>query len=356
MDLAVGEELCAHIIQVVALLQVAEIGPELGIADEGQLLGLAIQLVEGILLQFVAEPRAEVPLFVGPGNGIRHAEGSHGLDVLRRLGGGHELHPAVREHLRGQGAHEIEYAALGLLVLAEGLVVHKQVHDISVRLLEPSGELLGRQGPLGPAALGEAEGQVVAELVVAEKELQAGLGLGSVDIIRTLPAHNVAGAFREHSLESEVIDLAGDGVGIDELGVAEGHGSDAEVFLDGLLVLLHLVDELGGGGQGGKRVVVGLAEELHLAGGRKLTEAVQHLGGVAVELLERRAGDRKSHLELALALGDGLEKQFIHRQIALLRHSLEDGAVGVVVVVVGVLSYIEEPVLTEPCGLMDLEI
>ena len=101
----------------------------------------------------------------------------------------------------------------------------------------------------------------------------------------------MAGAFGEHGLESEVIDLAGDGVGVDELGVAEGHGLHAEVLLDGLLVLLHLMDELGRGGEGGQGVVVGLAEELHLAGGRQFLEAVKHLRGVAVELLERGAGD-----------------------------------------------------------------
>ena len=103
-------------------------------------------------------------------------------------------------------------------------------------------------------------------------------------------------------------------------------------------------------------MVVGLAEELHATGLGELAEALDDLGRVAVELLQGRTGDGEGQLELALALGDRLEQEFVHRQIALLRDALEDHAVGKIVIIVRVFTDIEKPVQAQAGGLMDLEI
>ena len=121
-------------------------------------------------------------------------------------------------------------------------------------------------------------------------------------------------------------------------------------------MLLHLVDELRLGGQGGQGVVVCLAEELHAAGLGQLAEALDHFGSVAVELLQDRTGDGEGQLEFALALGDRLEQQLVHRQIALLRDALEDRAVGEIIIIVGVFADIEKSVKAQAGRLVDLEI
>ena len=132
--------------------------------------------------------------------------------------------------------------------------------------------------------------------------------------------------------------------------------SDPEQVLDGLLVLEHLVGELGLGSEGRQGVVIGLAQELHAAGLGQGAEAVDHVRREALELLQGGTGDGERHLELALVRMDQLEKLGVHREIALLGDAAEDGAVGEVVIVVGVLADIEESVEPEPGGLMDLEI
>src|SRR5690606_4666576 len=72
----------------------------------------------------------------------------------------------------GHGAHELEDARVGPLVLAEGLVIHEEVDKVAVAVdvVDPLGELLGREGPLAPAAVAEAEGDIVGEAVVLEQE------------------------------------------------------------------------------------------------------------------------------------------------------------------------------------------
>ena len=66
MDLTVGEELRAHIIEVVALLKMSEFIEQGRIIDEGELLVEAVQFVEGFLLEFVSEPCGNVALLVSP--------------------------------------------------------------------------------------------------------------------------------------------------------------------------------------------------------------------------------------------------------------------------------------------------
>ena len=105
-----------------------------------------------------------------------------------------------------------------------------------------------------------------------------------------------------------------------------------------------------------QRVVVGLAEELHAAGSRKRLETVKHLRSIPFELLQGRTGNGKSQLELALVLLDGFKQDFIHRQIAIRSYPSEDGSVGVVVIIMRILTYIEKTIQTEPRRLMHLKI
>ena len=93
-------------------------------------------------------------------------------------------------------------------------------------------------------------------------------------------------ALGEHCLESHIIYLTPDCIGIDELGIPEGDWSDSEILLYSLPVQIRLEFEHLRGGEGSQRMVIGLAEELHAARCSQLPETVNHLRIVAVELLE----------------------------------------------------------------------
>ena len=66
MYFTVGEELRAHIIEVVALLKMSEFIEQGRIIDEGELLVEAVQFVERFLLELVSEPCGNVALLVSP--------------------------------------------------------------------------------------------------------------------------------------------------------------------------------------------------------------------------------------------------------------------------------------------------
>ena len=132
MNSSVREELRAHIIEVVAFLEVTEIGPKSLIVEDGELLGLVIQFLESIILELVAKPGGEVSFLVCPGNRIRNIQRCHRSVFLDSLGRSNELEFAVSDDCLRKVSHKIKDAALGLLVLSEGLVIHKQVHDVVV--------------------------------------------------------------------------------------------------------------------------------------------------------------------------------------------------------------------------------
>ena len=103
-------------------------------------------------------------------------------------------------------------------------------------------------------------------------------------------------------------------------------------------------------------MIVGLGQEFHASGGGQGPEAVNHFRCKALELVQGAAGNGKSNFEFAFVCVDELQHELVHGKVALLGHTAQDGAVGKVVVVVGIFADIKESVQAEPGGLMDLEI
>ena len=91
-------------------------------------------------------------------------------------------------------------------------------------------------------------------------------------------------------------------------------------------------------------MVVGLADELDATGVSEPAEAVDNLRGISVELLKSGTGDGERDLESTFALFYGFEKELVHRKVTLGGDPLQNGSVREIIVIMGVLSYIEEPV------------
>ena len=66
--------------------------------------------------------------------------------------------------------------------------------------------------------------------------------------------------------------------------------------------------------------------------------------------------EKECHLELLAAGGYHLQQELVHGQVAPLGHTAEDGSVGEVIVIMMVVSYVEETVLSETVRLMNLKI
>ena len=103
-------------------------------------------------------------------------------------------------------------------------------------------------------------------------------------------------------------------------------------------------------------MIIGFCKELHAACCGKGLETVDHFRGKPLELVQGAAGDGVSDLELALIGVDEFQHELVHGKVALLGHAAQDGAVGKVVIIMGILADIKESVQAKPCGLMDLEI
>ena len=155
---------------MVALLQVAIVIPEGLVVENREFLILCVELVVGVLLEFVSEPCGEVPLLVRPRDGLRNVEWADSLVELGNLSRGRELEGSIRENRLRKMSHELEYAAGCRSVLSESLVVHEEVDYVAAvidRVLEPAKIGVGIE-----VAAGETERDVIAQGVVPKEQFE----------------------------------------------------------------------------------------------------------------------------------------------------------------------------------------
>ena len=109
---------------------------------------------------------------------------------------------------------------------------------------DPAHILVGREGIFVPFIVGEAEGDIVAQLVVFEQQFQLGHSRGTIEVIGTLPPENVFGTLGDAALETHIGHHAGYLVGVYQLGVTEHFGALPEELFDFVVMLLDLQGKL----------------------------------------------------------------------------------------------------------------
>ena len=66
MDFSIGEEFRAHVVEVVAFLEMTIVSPERRLIGQRHFLVKSIDLVVGVLLELVSEPCGDIPLLISP--------------------------------------------------------------------------------------------------------------------------------------------------------------------------------------------------------------------------------------------------------------------------------------------------
>ena len=115
-------------------------------------------------------------------------------------------------------------------------------------------------------------------------------------------------------------------------------------MLDGFLMLEYLIFELQRTAYRRERVIISLAKEFHTACFCQFLKALQHLRSIAIELLERTSRNGERYLERTIGSLDGLQEGFVHRQVTLLSHSLKDGPIREVIIIMRIFAYIEKSI------------
>lgn len=395
VDIAVGPVLGAHVVEVVACGEFAPVVDDVfhfdfafGIAgcfdfDEA-FFDCAFDFVgffEGVVLHVVAAPCGEVAFGVGPRDELGDVVDSDGVESFECftwrdevIFGGAVLFVGDIEDCFGEFFHEVEDAGVFPLVFTEGFVVHEEVAEVSVAVdvVDPLGEFFGGEWPLFPSLVGEAECDVVGELVVFEEESE-GAVVGSheglvvvavgwaVDVVGGAVSEVAVGSFADGSEESWVAFFVfdfgegfGEFVGVDQLGVSEHGWRLSEVFFDELGVHVHLVGELFLGVDVAEGVEVGLGDELAASCFSKLDEEVEDIGAELFPLVDDGSGDRVGEAEVSLVSFDEVEHELGGWAVALVGDLVADFAVGVFVEVEGV--GVEDGVWLEAVWLVDLEV
>ena len=354
---AVGEVFCRHVEEVVGGLEASPVLFKLAVVAQTHALGHGVELGEGLVLEFVAQPCRGVAGFIGPRHRERHFEFGHRLEELHGLGGGGEFHAAFGGEA-GQRLEELEYARFALLEFAEGLEVHEQIEYLLLLggVGNPGDVFVGGEGIFVPGGVGEAVGDILRELVVLEQELEFGLRGGGVDVVGRFPAEDVLGAFGDAPLVAHGVDLRGELVGVDQLRVSEHLGCHTEQRLDFLLVEVDLYAEFLGVGQRGQRVVVCLGQEFAFACFGKFAQEVDEFGHILLALLQGHARDGDGAAESAAGILDHAQQRFCGGYIGAVCDAGYYVVVGKVVIIIMRVADVEETVVFEAERLVYLEI
>ena len=172
-----------------------------------------------------------------------------------------KLELAALEDGFGQTFHKVENARFRRLVLAEGLVIHENVdHFFLFRQgIQPIDKVLSTE-----TVLHKAEGNLIAELEIAQQDLQFRVDGVGIHVVGTLPAQDVLRAFGEYEVVAHIGHCRPDFVAVNQLGVAESFRRDAKHLFHLVLVGHHLTLELIGIRQRSQRVGVCLRKHLNL--------------------------------------------------------------------------------------------
>ncbi len=256
----------------------------------------------------------------------------------------------------GEMPHEIENARVGPLVLAEGFVIHEQVADepVAVDLADPAGEFFGGQRPLFPGAVGKPEGDVVAEPVIFEQQLELGRMRRAINEIWAAISQNLVHPLGEDGVVSHVAHEMGQIVVVDQLGIAKNPRLLAEQVLDVLPVLFDLGPEFLARIKERQGVVICFVEKFHASGLVQVVEGFHCFRDILLDLLQGRAGDRIGDAEPPLMNADRFQQRPIGRDIAFVGDLPADFGVFVIVEIVPV--GVENAVTPKPKRLMNLKI
>ena len=178
---------------------------------------------------------------------------------------------------------------------------------------------------------------------------------GTLQVIGVAVAHHAAIAIGHDALETHIVGLGRNGVGVQHAGVPEHRGTLPEELLNQVAVLLHLLGKLTRGIQGGQGGIVRHGQELHAAGLSQFLEGGDEVRAVVAGLLQNHAGDSEGKLELAVGQLDELLHHAVGGQVAALCHSAQHASVHVVILIEGVFANLEEIVRNQAVRLMRMK-
>ena len=200
-----------------------------------------------------------------------------------------------------QRLEEVEDASVGGVVLADGLVIPEQVDErhfaLRIDAVEKAHVLVGGQRILIPTLVGEAQRDVVAQLIRAQQQLHVSLIGVAIEVSRALPAEDVACAFGEDDTITCIAEPFTDFVRVDDLRVAEGDRFHTESVHQELFLQLHLFDERAFVVQRGDAVGESTAGDFHAASGDQLFETVDDFKADLRKNLEAQAERRAEQIQ-----------------------------------------------------------
>ncbi len=128
----IREEFCAHIIKVIADLEIIPVLLKHRVFNFFQFIPQVIEPVKCFFLQFITQPGGQVSLFICPGDGMGDLHCRDDLQVVGHLGWLTEGKICIGKYSLRQSFQELKDAGFFPLVLTESFIIHEQVNRLLI--------------------------------------------------------------------------------------------------------------------------------------------------------------------------------------------------------------------------------
>ena len=279
-----AHRLGSHVAEIVAGLDAVPILLDAAVLTNHDAAGLLVEFVEGFTLHAITQPATRVTLLVIPADRVGHIHGSHGFRTADDFTGRSKLDATLTAG-SGQCLEELKDIAAEGLEDTDGTEFHEEVDDLLLlrKLANPVGIAVAHEGELTPAAVAEAQADIIRELVVTKQETYLGVVCTAIYEMGALPTQHMLGTLGEHTLEAHATGQCTDLITVDETAVAEHLGSLAEEFLDLLALTVYLIREDLLTDERRQSVAVRFGEELHAPCLGEFLQEFDNLGSIVLK-------------------------------------------------------------------------
>src|SRR3989344_4945904 len=199
-------------------------------------------------------------------------------------------------------------------MLAKCFVVHKKIHNVSIRRGDPCSVFFRRKRIFAPIARRETECDVVGETVIFEKERDALRAFWPIQMIGIAPAEYRVPPFSDNARITRSFSPVPDIVAIGELGIAEDARPHAKMVSNRFAVLRHLPLKFGERVEKRERMIIRFPQDFRLARIDHLFKKMQRLRRMPLHLLECGTGKRERYAQLRM-LPQKLEEERRRRDV-----------------------------------------
>ena len=316
-----------------------------------------IQLIESFTLHNITQPATGISFLIYPWHRISDIKLGYGFQLRYDFGRRRESN-TFRFRTFRQSFQEFENIGRQRLSHTKRTQFHKNIDNLFFlwKCINPTDIFVCKQRIFRPIRIRETQTYIIRQFEVPQQKFKARSLIAMIYIVRALPTQYMLGTFRQHSLESQRSHQTTDFIWINQTGVTEHFRFLAKHLLHLITLTNHFFTEAIFISKWRQTMRIRLAKEFTTAGIIQLMQQVDHCRSMNFQLLQRHAWNRKRNFESTARILHHFNQCTKGRNIWTLGNFIHTHFVRIIIIIVMIITNIEETIAFQMYNLMYLKI